>query len=358
MTVIRCLTMQKNESKLLEPWILWHGAICGFSNLTIVDNGSTDPRVENIQAYYESQGVEIIRKYNSHDDFLNKGQIFKKIIQQWDKEKNYDFVIPMDCDEFIAYFLERLSVDPVEIRSHFENMKDVKATFLTDRLLLNIPNAPNYYRPQSVPRALFQSQTIVDLDRGLHAPQTIHTEKYIRTPFIHIHLHNRPNYEEIRRFAREKISHIAGAIPGEAVKPGQITPQNPDESYHLKYYFLHSEEEFLQGYRFTPDLYAPIIAEHFKKLGVDPTPILGTQAFPQPPIQTQHNFLAHRRLQDDALHEYSVFDPLFYAYENPDVTKDTFYGKWPILHYMDAGWHENRLSNPFNIPSFILKNDL
>ena len=355
MTVIRCVTMQKNEATLLEPWILWHGAIFGLSNLTVVDNGSTNPHVKDVQKRYEAQGVQIIRKYRAHKDFLRKGEIFTDIIRGWDAEDACDFALPMDCDEFLAFFLDRLSVDPAEIRAQFELLKEEQATLITDRLLLNVPNAPNYYRPQSVPRALFKAHTIVGLDRGLHAPQTIYPERCVRTPFVHLHLHNRPDYEDIRRFARQKLAHIAGAIPGEKPRAGQITPENPKEGYHLRYYFQASQEDFLRSYLHTPDIYAPVIADHFRGLGVDPAPILGDTAAPQFPVHVPQNFLAHRRLQDGSQHEYVLFDPLSYAHENEDVVKDAFYGIWPLIHYMDAGWREGRRPNASGMEPFLLQ---
>ena len=70
MTVIRCVTMQKNEATLLEPWILWHGAIFGLSNMTVVDNGPTDPHVKDVQKRSEAQGAQTIRQYRSPKDVL------------------------------------------------------------------------------------------------------------------------------------------------------------------------------------------------------------------------------------------------------------------------------------------------
>lgn len=340
--IIRALTMQKNESALLEPWILWHGALFGFGNLTVVDNGSTDPHVRAVQAHYAARGVRIIRKYRSRKDFLNKGDALSGIIREWDaRGEEYDFALPMDCDEFLAYFLERLSVEPADILAQFDPLKDEKATLLTDRLLLNVPGAPDYYRPQSVPRALFRAGTAKGLDRGLHAPRTPWPERWVRTPFVHIHLHNRPDYEEIRRFARQKL--------------GSDASSDPKISYHLRYYFNASREDFLRSYRDVPDIYAPAISARLRALGVDPAPLLGDADVPRPPVNVQAHFLAHRSRDGGKLHEYALFDPLAYAHENPDVARDAYYGIWPLIHYMDAGWNEGRRPNPLALPPLVLE---
>ena len=134
MTRIRCVMMQKNEATLLEPWILWHAAIFGFPSLTIIDNGSTDPAVLDIQTRYEEKGVRIIRDHASHSDFLHKGEVIANIIRQWDAEESYDFAVPLDCDEFLTVFLDQLSLDPDVIRRQFDYLKQENATFITERL--------------------------------------------------------------------------------------------------------------------------------------------------------------------------------------------------------------------------------
>ena len=43
MARVRCIMMQKDESFLLEPWLLYNGYLFGFENLTVYDNGSILP---------------------------------------------------------------------------------------------------------------------------------------------------------------------------------------------------------------------------------------------------------------------------------------------------------------------------
>jgi len=65
MTVVRCVTMQKNEATLLEPWILWHGAIFGLTNLTVIDNGSTDRHVLKILKAYKKKVFRLFANIRS-----------------------------------------------------------------------------------------------------------------------------------------------------------------------------------------------------------------------------------------------------------------------------------------------------
>ncbi|GBR43323.1 glycosyltransferase family 2 protein [Neokomagataea thailandica] len=349
MTRIRCITMQKNEADLLEPWLLWHGALFGFENLTVIDNGSTEPNVKRIQNRYKKRGVTVINHYKTYDDFLNKGAIFQEVIQKWDQESNYDFALPMDCDEFIAVFLDRLSVQPDDILAEFANLKNERATLVTDRILLNVPNAPGYFRPQNIPRALFHAQTIEGLDRGLHSPISRYHERCVRTPFVYLHLHNRPDYEAIKRFARQKLNTPDGATPE------QLTHQHPhtQAGHHLFHFFQRDQAAFLEDYQNHPDIYAPSIITRFQTLGIDPTPLFGAALCPQFPIHAPQGFMAHRRHDQGQTHEYVLFDALAYAHNNQDVAADAYYGIWPLIHFMDAGWHEGRAPNPEGIPPLI-----
>lgn len=346
MTTIRCITMQKNEATLLEPWILWHGAIFGLDKLTVIDNGSTDPRVLDIQDRYEAQGVQIIRDHATRKDFLHKGEVIADIIRAWDIENLCDFAVPLDCDEFMTVFLDQLSVDPAVIRRQFDYLIQEDATFFTDRVLLNVPEAAGYFRPQIIRRGLFKAGTIVSLDRGFHDPQSIYRSRYVRTPFAYLHLHNRPDYEEIRRFARQKLGD-----------PDQTELlETPRDGAHLHYYFQASQEEFVAGYQNRADIYAPVIIKRFLELGIDPAPLLGTcRTWPEPPVNVPSHFLAHRSRDDDNEQDYRLFDPVFYAQDNPDVAEDAFYGLWPLIHFLTMGWNEGRPASAANPPPLILK---
>lgn len=348
MTTVRCIMMQKNEATLLEPWILWHAAIFGFTNLTVIDNGSTDPAVLDLQDRYERKGVQIVRDHTSHSDFLHKGDVIAGIIRQWDAENACDFAVPLDCDEFLTVFLDQLSLDPEVIRRQFDYLVRENATFVTDRLLLNVPEAPDYFLPQIVRRGLFKAHTIVSLDRGFHDPQSLYPERYVRTPFVHLHLHNRPDYEDILRFAQQKL---AAPEVGEAL-------EHPDDGAHLHYYFDTDARDFAAGYQPVPNIYAPMIARRFEELGLDPAPLLGTgRNVPHPPVNIPAGFLAHRLSWDGALHEYRLFDPIFYATNNPDVAQDPHYGIWPLIHYVTLGWEEDRQSDPHDVPPLVIQTD-
>lgn len=72
MATVRCITMQKNESKLLEAWIKYYGYLFGFENLYILDNGSNEDAVFSILKKYSRVGVNIYYEHNQKKTSIKK----------------------------------------------------------------------------------------------------------------------------------------------------------------------------------------------------------------------------------------------------------------------------------------------
>src|SRR5471030_579275 len=94
--------MQKDETYLLEPWLVYHGHLFGFENLFVFDNGSASLEVRHILARFTREGVNVDWGYASRRDFLAKGELIGGLIRTLDQRGEYDFLIPLDCDEFIV----------------------------------------------------------------------------------------------------------------------------------------------------------------------------------------------------------------------------------------------------------------
>lgn len=342
MPVIRCVTMQKNERALLEPWLLYHAALFGFSALTVIDNGSDDPHVLRTLARYERRGVTVLRDYPTPADFGRKGAIVTDVLRAWDREGGYDFGVPLDCDEFLVALKGRFAWDRDAVLSAFGTLMGHRATFLNDRVLLNVPQRPGYFRAQIISRTVVAAGSIVSLDRGFHSPQTIYPDRWIRAPLACVHLHNRPSFADIRRAARQKLHHLIGDAD-----PAEIAPTG--ESVHLYSYFRTTEEMFLEQYRDVPDLYVPGILAHFETLGIDWKPLLGSGGI-HPSISSPTDYLVHCARESESRHIFDFFDEAFYARSNPDVTGDSFFGRWPLVHFLTAGWAEGRAPNSLPTP--------
>lgn len=335
--VARCVVMQKNEVALLEPWILHHAYLFGFKNLTVIDNGSTDPAVLALLRTSEQRGVTVERNYNAPEDFVRKGDVITNVIKQWDRDGGYDLAFPLDCDEFLVALTDVLSCQRSAVHAALEPLVGAEATLINQRVLLNVPHRPGYFIPQVISRAIFSTGTAVSLCRGLHRPLSRYPNRWLQAPLACLHLHNRPRYEDIKAMAREKLRHLTGDQ-----NPAMMEPT--EAGNHLYHYFKRSEAEFLQLYRGRADLYLPGVIAHFRQLGVDPRPLFGQGGIAinvHPPT----GYLAHKTTSDDTRHLFDFFDASYYEQNNPDVKRDTTFGAWPLVHYIRHGLEEGRRPN-------------
>ena len=99
---VACIMMQKDERFLLKPWLAYYGHLFGFENLFVFDNGSESAEVRNILAEYEAKGVTVDRSHASREAYRAKAEIIGGQIILLDARREYDFLIPLDCDEFIV----------------------------------------------------------------------------------------------------------------------------------------------------------------------------------------------------------------------------------------------------------------
>lgn len=111
MRTIKIYTMQKNESDILEEWILYHSKITDISNIYIIDNISTDKSID-ILLKYKNKGLNIYTE--NYTDYKKKGLYILQLIKH--TSSNNDIVIPLDIDEFIGY----IDIDNVENLNEFE----------------------------------------------------------------------------------------------------------------------------------------------------------------------------------------------------------------------------------------------
>ncbi|GAN53983.1 glycosyltransferase family 2 protein [Tanticharoenia sakaeratensis] len=339
--------MQRNEVALLPLWLRHHGLLFGLPNLCVIDNGSDDPAVLATLRSAEARGVHIIRGHMTPADFAAKGEIVSDIIRGWDRDADYDLAIPLDCDEFVGVLTDRLALDRESILAACAAVCREQGTFLTNRVLLNIPLRPGYFLPQSIQRGLFRAGTIVTLDHGFHAPVSTMPERWVQTPFVYFHMHNRPDFEAIRAFARQKLYHLTGG-------DDRRLAEDRAEGAHLAHYFRTTGEAFEASYRGRPDIYMPGFVPYLTELAIDPEPVLGSGGIvlhAAPP----EGYLVHKSDPDERRHVFDRFDADWYARENLDVATDNFFGIWPLLHFIMHGWDEGRRPHPPGLAPIVIE---
>lgn len=87
----------KNEYDMIEDFILYHAYLFGWSNIHIVDNGSTHDQVLEVYDRYRKQGVHIHVDASPH---CYQGQIMSAVMNQY--KDDCDFLLPLDTDEFVV----------------------------------------------------------------------------------------------------------------------------------------------------------------------------------------------------------------------------------------------------------------
>ncbi len=171
MARVRCVMMQRNDHLLLDAWFRYYGYLFGFENLDVFDNGSTDEGVIETLKTYERTGARVYWQYGRLEDFHAKGFHFTNIIQNWEASENYDFAIPIDCDEFLAVFTDSgLSCQKDQIHSYLDSLKGERRALGVEHSLYNVPGKRGYYCASPYPKGFFSAGTIGTLDHGFHEP--------------------------------------------------------------------------------------------------------------------------------------------------------------------------------------------
>ena len=117
------ITVTKDEYDLIADWISHHAAIFGYTNIIVLDNGSSHPQVLDAYQTYRRMGVRIETRAGR---FKHKSKWWTEVAKSLDA----DLVFPLDSDEFlvapgarensnaeIAQICDKLLVDPES--SHF-----------------------------------------------------------------------------------------------------------------------------------------------------------------------------------------------------------------------------------------------
>jgi hypothetical protein len=96
---IFCVT--KDDGEIIEDYICYHQRIIGYSNIYIIDNVSTDHRVHIVYQKYIPLGLHVFSEPGPHQqaNYMNKYiHMYKHL---------YEFIVPLDTDEFLYSALER-----------------------------------------------------------------------------------------------------------------------------------------------------------------------------------------------------------------------------------------------------------
>lgn len=328
MLKIRCITMQKNETYLLEAWIKYYAYLFGIENIYILDNGSTKEETKALLASYAQQGCHVVYHYNSHDDFENKGKIIGNIIKEWDEQELYDFVIPIDIDEFIILHKGYPSCNKEKIHYYFQSLIGIQEAFMMQKSYLNIPGEAGFFSPIYVPKCFFASKTLQSLDKGFHHPVSKYSTTRTETEFAYVHFHNR-SFQETLDLAKEKLSQRVDVHNLSKLK------EYEGAGGHLVKYFFMTEREYKCLYINNGNIYFYELLQLFLSLAIDIKAVFGGEYIDITPTHPTSLLIRYPNInkQDDYL--FCYFDCDQYLLTNKDVQQEKID---PILHFCLHGF--------------------
>ncbi|MCQ8241545.1 glycosyltransferase family 2 protein [Rhizosaccharibacter radicis] len=300
--------MQRDERTLLRQWITHYATLFGLSNLTVMDNGSTDETVLSTLKRAQARGMNVIWGNDTPHDFHFKGGHFKHIIRSiWDREGGYDFALPVDCDELLGVFTDDgVSIDRADIHAQLNALIGVTRRALRMEMsLFNVPGQPGWFAiDRSFHKGFLVADTIETIDNGQHQPVSRHEPGFHATRLTYLHWHNRP-LDELRHHSRMKLDPSLRDLSDEQLREREGTPGVPG-AHLIRNLFLR-EEDYRRQYDEKLQLFVP---------GLWP---------------------GVTRLRKSA--QESVWDAGAYLSRNPDVSA---FAHGPLYHYVWRGWDEGR----------------
>ncbi len=329
MARVKCVMMQRDEALLLEPWLHYYGHLFGFENLTVFDNGSIQPSVIKTLQRFENVGVTVYWDFAGPENFEGKAFHFTNVIKGWDFGGDYDFALPVDCDEFIAVLgPDRIDCSRNAIHRAFDQLIDEKRTLGIEFSMFNVPGQPGLFRPQHYPKGFFARSTIKLLDHGYHYPITEEGGR-CETGLTYLHYHHKP-------FAL-MLDHCKRKLQG------LIDIENPSAASnytgsgnHLIKYLMMSEQEYLEEFENGLVIRFDGLDRLLRVLGpVDPALF---HAEDNTDIVVDNLHVREPGIAD-AGWNLAPFDETEYYLANPDVALHRIEG---LKHYFRHGFAEGR----------------
>lgn len=339
MANVRCVMMQKNERRVLEAWIKYYGYMFSYENLYIFDNGSTDQLVLEILAKYEKSGVKVFYDRFSAADFENKGDIIKDLVDEWDKNgENYDFILPIDCDEFILFSSgAQISVSRNVLHAYLDNLDVGNDVFIITHDYINDPKISGLFYPTVVPKSLFPKGNVGHIDHGFHHPRPKNPSGSVREADLgYIHFHNKP-FSELLQHAKEKLKNFVDISDTDALR------QYEGNGLHLTKYFFMSDMEYKSIYNDRAKIYICGIINLFINISIDADFIFGGNVITNElPFNSNGYWIIWSSIKDNYFVNTAVFDYNYYLSNHEDLSNLKIN---PLAHFAEFGFKEGRFFN-------------
>jgi hypothetical protein len=239
---VAIISMMKNEGSLVRLWFSYHARIFGAENIFIFDNGSTDRKMIDALRDAEEAGATVNYSFNRPEDFGRKGAIVSTQINRL--MPRYDFLVPLDGDEFLTMPGEDL-LDPSgkPIFRHLSELVSRKEQFFRiGTALRNHPGTP-FGSPVWAKKAIIKRGPPVSLSDGFHLydfskkVDLVPSENITPSKLIHVHFAFK-DFEGMVQSAREKLKLWAPDFTEAAMK------RTVRKNNHVRRFLTMSPEEY------------------------------------------------------------------------------------------------------------------
>lgn len=124
----------KDESELIEDFIVYHGSLFGFENIIIIDNGSTRKDVLEVYDKYRPYGIIVDTDLRSMSE---QGLITTHYMLKY--KDTCEWMFPLDADEFLfAEQSDKIGFE--DIKTYLDDRPDFISAVFYSRILNSVPD--------------------------------------------------------------------------------------------------------------------------------------------------------------------------------------------------------------------------
>jgi hypothetical protein len=259
---IACVVMQRNEDLCLEPWLIYHEHLFGHENLFILDHHSDHAGVRETLSRFAARGGHLL-SLPATADYRQKGEFVSFAMRQ--VQAGYDFVLPLDCDEFVAMRRPdgQASCNRDALAQYFATLPAAITAFEVQENFLNMLGHPKTFFALPYKKIFFRGGQCGIVDHGSHELlwPIVPIEK---TRLAYVHFHHK-SFARYRRAAEEKLRPFVDVSDPAAIE------QFRGPGWHMVTHLQKTEREFQAI--MTPDdrcFDFHELHETFLNLGIDP----------------------------------------------------------------------------------------
>ncbi len=337
--------MQRDEDYLLRPWLAYHGHLFGFENIYVLDNGSSSPGVRAALQEFAGKGVHVIWDFAAREDYLAKGNLVGGTLKVLDDSRQYDFLIPLDCDEFVVLRNEYdVDCSRDTILSYLVTLTGETRTLRFPYQFANHPLEPDLYHRYMFFKVFFAAGTVAPMDHGHHMAVREPGIGVRDTKLIHLHFHHKMHDINVARARRSWIGSADLDNHDELAAYGGL-------SSHLTPYFLRGKDDYYRSFLNKPHFYLPHFRALLRELGAPidlPTEQIAEDlkfhiAAAEPSLGHESNggivLIPLDPGAQTAVFRTARFHEAHYLAANPELAAA---GIDPTLHFCDGGFKVGR----------------